>query len=277
MTPELYCQEKAAPIGSSMYYSTLFHKTLEKRYLHALFAFQQELIDAVMDCQDAGVARIKLQWWCEEIDRIFSAQSRHPLGKELQTLLPELQLDQGALLRLVNVVELEINPEQSDSLPQLVAQFSDGRGRLWSMAALACAYEEQEKNTQIEKIAGLVNCLNYLQAARRQLDRGYCPFPRVEMENCTLDHDDLLQPESLENVSELSANLFTFIHSELKQCILGLENNQNKLPLFSLSQAHIALGTCSLLKGQAISELDGSLTISPIRKLWIAWRSKISA
>ena len=60
MTPDEYCQEKAARSGSSFYYSFLFLPQNRRRAITALYAFCREVDDVVDECQDPQVAATKL-------------------------------------------------------------------------------------------------------------------------------------------------------------------------------------------------------------------------
>ena len=163
MTPEQYCLDKAAPAGSNFYYCSLFHKPKQKRLLRALFSFQQELINTVSECQDAGVARIKLQWWREECIRLFSAEARHPVTKELQSLMPDLQLQQNSLLTLINVSETEVSPAPNESLHTLTQLLAEGRGLVWQLAAQACGTSDEEAFEEVKRMGGLNNALEFFQ------------------------------------------------------------------------------------------------------------------
>ena len=63
MTPDEYCQEKAAKSGSSFYYSFLFLPPERRRAITALYAYCREVDDVVAECTDPSLARIKLAWW----------------------------------------------------------------------------------------------------------------------------------------------------------------------------------------------------------------------
>ena len=56
MTPDDYCQEKAAASGSSFYYSFLFLPPERRRAITALYAFCREIDDIVDECHDPQVA-----------------------------------------------------------------------------------------------------------------------------------------------------------------------------------------------------------------------------
>lgn len=63
MTPDQYCEDKAAKSGSSFYYSFRFLPEDRRRAVTALYAFCREVDDVVDECQDERVARVKLAWW----------------------------------------------------------------------------------------------------------------------------------------------------------------------------------------------------------------------
>ena len=108
MTPDEYCQQKAAQSGSSFYYSFLFLPPPRRRAITALYAFCREVDDVVDEVHDAGVARTKLAWWRSEIARTFAgiaaasggagaacrscASSRCPT-EHLQTIIDGMAMD----------------------------------------------------------------------------------------------------------------------------------------------------------------------------------------
>jgi phytoene synthase len=67
MTPDEYCQQKAARSGSSFYYSFLFLPPNQRRAITALYAFCREVDDVVDECQDPQIAATKLAWWRQEL------------------------------------------------------------------------------------------------------------------------------------------------------------------------------------------------------------------
>lgn len=60
MSPDEYCQQKAATSGSSFYYSFLFLPPPQRRAITALYAYCREVDDVVDEMRDAGVAQTRL-------------------------------------------------------------------------------------------------------------------------------------------------------------------------------------------------------------------------
>jgi phytoene synthase len=81
MTPERYCQQKAAASGSSFYYAFLFLPPERRRAITALYAFCREVDDVVDETQDAQLAATKLAWWRQEIGLLFDGKPQHPVSR----------------------------------------------------------------------------------------------------------------------------------------------------------------------------------------------------
>lgn len=77
VTPDDYCADKAAPPGSSLYYSVLFLAPERRRATIALEAMRRELEDAVRDATDPAVVQSKLQWWRHELARLSEDRRAH--------------------------------------------------------------------------------------------------------------------------------------------------------------------------------------------------------
>jgi phytoene synthase len=72
---------RATPLGSPPYYAVRFSPAAE-RERNALLIAWYEVIQAIADQpHDPGVARLKLDWWRQEIDQLAAGRARHPLAK----------------------------------------------------------------------------------------------------------------------------------------------------------------------------------------------------
>src|SRR6478672_9406178 len=98
MSPDDYCQQKAAQSGSSFYYSFLFLPPERRRAITALYAFCREVDDTVDECTDAAVASAKLSWWRSEVNAMLAGKPTHPVTQALQPHLATYALD-GAHLQ----------------------------------------------------------------------------------------------------------------------------------------------------------------------------------
>ena len=63
MTPDQYCQDKAAQSGSSFYYAFRFLPDERRRAITAFYAFCREVDNIVDNTSDPALARAKLAYW----------------------------------------------------------------------------------------------------------------------------------------------------------------------------------------------------------------------
>lgn len=82
MTPDEYCQDKAAASGSSFYYSFLLQRQFERQVITALYAFCREIDDVVDECHDVQIAATKLAWW-RASPASYAGNPQHPIGQAL--------------------------------------------------------------------------------------------------------------------------------------------------------------------------------------------------
>ena len=78
MTPDEYCQQKAAASGSSFYYSFLFLPPERRRAITAVYAYCREVDDVVDEVTDPAVAQAKLDWWRGEVEALFHGRPTSP-------------------------------------------------------------------------------------------------------------------------------------------------------------------------------------------------------
>ncbi len=64
--------------GSTLHYALLGVQAEPRRRVLARLALGRALVDVLMDVTDPGVARTKVHWWHEELDRLHVGEPRHP-------------------------------------------------------------------------------------------------------------------------------------------------------------------------------------------------------
>ncbi|HNF62685.1 MAG TPA: squalene/phytoene synthase family protein, partial [Rhodocyclaceae bacterium] len=103
-----YCQDKAAASGSSFYYSFLFLPPERRRAITALYAFCREVDDVVDECNDPQVAQAKLDWWREEVHRVFDGAPHHPVGLALKDIASHFNLPREQLLEIIDGMQMDL-------------------------------------------------------------------------------------------------------------------------------------------------------------------------
>lgn len=271
MNPEQYCMQKAAPPGSTNYYSTLFHPPREKRGLLSLLALYTELNDTLRECQDPGVARIKFQWWREELQRLEKGEARHPVSREIELLNRETKLEYGELFNIVDSVEARVSPNPAASYDSYIREQVMSGTSFWSCGAIWLDVGNQEHRETILELGAHLNFLDILENTGNSIHRGYCPYPLMELNEVGLDlnklMDESLQPERLVLHQSLAAKVARSLSRILRE-----ESGLSRPSLrFINTAATIKLAICARIEKGGNDLLNSVTTISPLRKLWLSW------
>ena len=84
MTPDEYCQQKAAQSGSSFYYSFLFLPPERRRAITALYAFCREVDDVVDEVQRRRRGAHQARVVAHRGRRLFAGHPQHPVTRALR-------------------------------------------------------------------------------------------------------------------------------------------------------------------------------------------------
>jgi len=108
VTPDQYCQDKAAPGGSLPYYSFLFLPPERRHAITALHAFRREVEAIIDESHDAGVAHQRLDWWRGELRRLYDGQPSHPVTQALQPHIAPCGLPQSEFSDVLDGLEMDL-------------------------------------------------------------------------------------------------------------------------------------------------------------------------
>jgi phytoene synthase len=76
----------ATPVGSPVYYAVRFSPAGVRDALALLVTWNAEVRSISDEPRDPGVARLKLDWWRQELARLRDGEARHPIAAGLQQL-----------------------------------------------------------------------------------------------------------------------------------------------------------------------------------------------
>ena len=108
MTPDEYCQRKAAQSGSSFYYSFLFLPPEQRRAITAIYAFCREVDDVVDESTDPAIAAAKLAWWRGEIAALYANRPQHPVTRALAPFIEPYSITAVRLNEILDGMDMDL-------------------------------------------------------------------------------------------------------------------------------------------------------------------------
>jgi 15-cis-phytoene synthase len=277
MTPDEYCRQKAAQSGSSFYYSFLFLPPERRRAITAVYAFCREVDDAVDEPSDASAARTTLAWWRNEIARLYAGQPQHPVTRALAPAVGPFRIDQSQLVEIMNGMEMDLTQSRYLDFAGLQLYCHRVAGVVGALAAGIFGYRNPATLEYAERLGLAFQLTNIIrdvgEDARK--DRLYLPLDELREFGVTVaDILDGRHTESFVRLMRFQADRARHCYDEAL-ALLPPEDRQAQRP--GLMMAAIYRTLLDEISRDDYRVLDRRTALTPIRKLWIAWRTWVTA
>ncbi len=268
-----YCQDKAAASGSSFYYSFRFLPPERRRAITAFYAFCREVDDIADDCQEAAVAQAKLDWWRDEIDRLYAAQPSHPVTQALQAAVTAYELPKEAFLEILDGMEMDATQQRYPDFRALRLYCHRVAGVVGEVAALIFGYREHAT----QKYAGLLGLAfqltNIIRDVGEDARRGRIYLPQDELVRFGVSEADILQGRETAAFRQLMEFQYQRADEFYRQALATLPAADRKAQRPGLIMAAIYRTLLDEIRRDGFPVLRCRVSLTPLRKLWIAWRT----
>ncbi len=273
MTPDEYCQDKAAKSGSSFYYSFLFLPPQQRQAITALYAFCREVDDVVDECDDVNVARIKLQWWREEIGRVFDGSSRHPVGQALRGPVTTYNLPQEHFLEIIDGMEMDLDHQGYASFKDLALYCHRVASIVGLMAAEIFGYQDRGTLKYAHELGMAFQLTNILRDVREDSLLGRIYLPLDELERFGVTPEDIMAHRMSGNMRELFKFQAQRARQYYTQAYAHLPESDRYPQRSGLIMSAIYQATLKEIEDDGYNILERRVSLTPLRKLWIAWQT----
>ena len=275
MTPEEYCQNKAASSGSSFYYSFLFLPPNRRRAIMAFYAFCREVDDVVDECSDPQLAATKLAWWREELDRLYAGQPQHPVTHALKTVLMEFNLPQEQLLEIIDGMEMDLQQTRYPDFKALSLYCYRVASVVGLLAAEIFGYTDRQTQKYAHDLGMAFQLTNIIRDVGEDARRGRIYLPIDELKRFDVPLSDILDSRYTENFRHLMEFQIERAEQYYVQAMAQLPSVDRKSQRPGLVMAAIYRTVLEEIKRDNCRVLTHRTSLTPLRKLWIAWRTWI--
>jgi phytoene synthase len=276
MDPHEYCQSKAAANGSSFYYSFLFLPQDRRRGITALYAFYREVSDAVDECTDVSVARTKLAWWRKELVAVFHGSPQHPVARALAEVAPRYNLPEERLNEIVDGMETDLLHNRYADFESLKLHCHRAAGVLGLLSADIFGYRDRrtlEYAAELGIALQLTNIIRDVGADARR-DRIYLPLD--ELARHGVSTTDILNARQTENFARLLEFQIERALGYYRSAFEKLPAEDRRAQRSGIVLAAIYRTTLDEIRRDGCHVLTQRISLTPIRKLWIAWKTWIT-
>jgi phytoene synthase len=273
MTPDQYCQDKAAKSGSSFYYSFLFLPLERRRAITALYAFCRKVDDVVDECSDFAVARAKLAWWREEIRRVFAGTPEHPVGQALARVVREFGLPEDQLQEIVTGMEMDLTQNRYPDFATLTLYCHRVAGVVGLLSARIFGYTENATEQYAHELGLAFQLTNIIRDVGEDARRNRIYLPLDEMVRFGVNEDDILNGLETESFRQFMAFQAERAEDYYRRALKALPQADRRAQRTGLVMAAIYRTLLEEIKRDGYRVLNRRITLTPLRKLWLAWKT----
>ena len=275
MTPDQYCQDKAAQSGSSFYYSFMFLPPDQRRAITALYAFCREVDDVVDECSDAEVARTTLAWWRVQVAAIYQGTPQHPAALALVPVVRQFNLQQEHLHEIIDGMEMDLQQHQYADFKALQLYCYRVASVVGLLSAEIFGYTERKTLKYAHDLGIAFQLTNIIRDMGEDARRGRIYIPQDELAQFGVHTRDILDGRESEEFHALMQFQIERAQRFYQQAFEQLPAADRKAQRTGLIMAAIYRATLDEIAASGCHVLKERISLTPLRKLWLAWKTWI--
>ena len=276
MTPDEYCQSKAAASGSSFYYSFLFLPPERRRAITAVYAYCREVDDTVDEVSDLAVAEARLAWWQGEIAALYGRQPTHPVTR---ALLPFVDGPYGITRpRLEAILEgmaMDLRQNRYLDYAALRRYAHLVAGVVGEIAARVFGHTDARTLEYADRLGLALQLINVIRDVGDDARRGRVYIPVDELQRFEVRVSDLLNGSYVDGFVPLmrfQADRARAVYREALDLLPAVDRRAQRPGLI---KGAIYATLLDEIERENFQVLHQRIALTPLRKLWIAWRTWI--
>ncbi|MFL9926006.1 presqualene diphosphate synthase HpnD [Herbaspirillum lusitanum] len=275
MSPDEYCQQKAAQSGSSFYYSFLFLPPERRRAITALYAFCREVDDTVDEIEDAGIARTKLMWWRKEIAAMLAGKPSHPVTLALQPHVATYNLRGEHLQAIIDGMEMDLDQSRYLDFPGLQRYCWHVAGVVGILSASIFGHTQGGTLLYAEKLGLAFQLTNIIRDVGEDGRKGRIYLPVNELQQFNVTAADILNARHSERFEQLMKFQVERAQKLYDEAFALLPREDRRAQRPGLMMAAIYRTLLTEIERDGYHVLNQRIALTPIRKLWLAWKTYI--
>jgi len=272
MRPEQYVQEKAASSGSSFYYAFLFLPAPRRAAITAFYAFCREVDDVVDEAVDMGVAATKLAWWSQEVKRAFQGNPNHPAMRALLPHAANYGIEERHLQDVIAGCRMDLEQTRYLDYPHLERYCHLVAGVVGEVAARIFGQEAVQTTQYAHTLGQALQLTNIIRDVGEDALRGRIYLPVSELQQFDVKAHEVLKRQYSERFTALMQFQSRRAHALYDQALQLLPDQDRRSQKPGLMMASIYRTLLREIEAANFQVLHQRVRLTPLRKLWLAWR-----
>jgi phytoene synthase len=277
MTPDEYCQQKAASSGSSFYYSFLFLPAERRRAITALYAFCREVDDVVDEGMDPQLAAAKLTWWRAEVANLFAGRPQHPVTRALEPHRDAFGLSAAHLNEIIDGMQMDLQQSRYLDWTGLEAYCYRVASVVGLLAAGIFGYRDARTLDYAKHLGIAFQLTNIIRDVGEDARKNRVYLPVADLQRFGVPAADILQARETPAFRDLMQFEAERARGFYASAMSTLPPADRRAQRPGLIMAAIYRTLLDEIQRGGFRVLTQRTSLTPLRKFWIAWRTWVAA
>ena len=266
----------APPPGSDFYYATLYVSDGIRASLSVLEAFRAEISRIPVNSSDPGVARVKLGWWRDEIGGLGKTPPQHPISQALAVLMQHKPSLKRTLEQTIDAVDASFIDHRALTSAERLAQVDAVHGDLWVEYARVCGADDERTCAAVRALGSRIEIGYDLRDLRKLIDAGIVPISLEHLREHGLDADHLTAPSTRSALHRVIKQEIEIARDQIANAISAIPGGDRRAQRVAVTLARIVAANLTEVARDGYAVMERRIELTPVRKLWVAWRTRFS-
>lgn len=273
MRAATHCRNEPIRPGSDLYYALRFIPSERRDACSAVHLLCGQISGVIDTCNDSGVARLKLQWWRDEIHRTYTDQPQHPATRALHAWLTRYNLPEEYWHELIDGALMDLERLEYTEFSELALYCHRISGAPQRMVAEILGYNHHQTPRYASDVGIALKLIDLICNLGHALRQGRNYLPHDEMVEFGVDKPALLRGEESAALRQLLASQARRARYFARRAIQRLPRADRGRQTPGLVLTAIAQSRLDEIEADGFRVLSRRTELPPLRKLWIAWRT----
>ena len=230
--------------------------------------------DVADECTDINIARTKLAWWRTEIANLYTGNPQHPVTQALQEAVRDYNLAEEHFLEIIDGMEMDLDQNRYRDFKELQLYCYRVASVVGLLSASIFGYSDRRTLKYAHDLGLAFQLTNIVRDVGEDARRGRIYLPLDELAQYGVSEDDILHGRETDNVRRLlefqverAQDYYRRAFEELPQA--DRRDQRTGLVMAAIYRTlldEIRAGGCEKVLNQRVS-------LTPLRKLWLAWKT----
>lgn len=267
--PDRYCVDLAAPPGSSLHYATLWAGARERGAIVAIHALRHSLVAIIETIADAHVRATKLNWWSGEILHARDGRPHHPVSVAIALHCGKRLWRRAEVLAMFSAVA-RASAEDGFASEAARDEFCEHVGGGAARLCMAATAGGDDAPQGFDALGAALE--RALLAGTPSVRSGMRRIPTWTRKPAGGDRHGG-PGAGADAIAQERARA----RDALVDAVRGTPRHAGPISPVYGTLAHIQLAALTVALRKPAGKAPSTASISPIRKLWIAWRASRGA